>query len=78
MPKRKLTGQVVSNKMQRTVVVSVDTLTKHDFYDKMVKTTKRFMARDDMSTKIGDEVVIEETRPISKHVKWQVVEILEK
>lgn len=78
MPKRRLTGQVVSNKMQKTVVVSVDSLKKHAFYDKMVKSTKRYMARDDKPTQVGDNVVIEETRPISKHVKWQVVEILEK
>lgn len=77
MPKRKLKGKVVSNKMQKTVVVAVETARNHPVYGKLVRRTKRYKVRDEHSTNVGDEVVIEETRPLSKHVKWQVVEVLE-
>jgi len=77
MPKRVLTGHVVSAKMQKTVVVAVDMSKKHAVYGKVVKNTRRFKARDEIGTKEGDFVSIEESKPLSKTVTWKVVEVLE-
>jgi small subunit ribosomal protein S17 len=75
MSKRQLTGTVVSDKMEKTVVVEVETKKRHPVYHKVVKRKKRFSAHDDLGAKTGDCVVIEETRPISKTKKWKVTEI---
>ncbi|OGC47260.1 30S ribosomal protein S17 [candidate division WWE3 bacterium RIFCSPHIGHO2_01_FULL_42_13] len=77
MPKKVLTGHVVSAKMQKTVVVAVDMSRKHPIYDKIVKNTRRFKARDEIGTKEGDFVRIEESKPLSKTVNWRVLEVLE-
>jgi small subunit ribosomal protein S17 len=72
-------GVVVSTKMQKTVVVAVENLVKHGMYQKYIKRTNKFLAhneRPDIS--IGDRVVIEETRPLSKRKRWNVREVLEK
>ena len=74
MPKKQLTGTVVSDKMQKTVVVEVVHERKHPKYLKYYKVTNRFKAHDEnREYKLGDKVVIEETRPISKEKRWQVI-----
>lgn len=70
---RKLKGTVVSDKMAKTVVVSVVRLKKHPVYKKYFKVTKRFKAHDEGNEyKVGDKVVIEETRPMSREKRWKV------
>jgi small subunit ribosomal protein S17 len=72
-------GFVVSDKMDKTVVVAVERLVKHPLYKKYVKQTKKFKAHDEENTcNIGDKVKIMETRPLSKTKRWRVVEIVEK
>jgi len=74
MPKKRLTGEVTSTKMDKTIVIVVETKKKHKMYKKLVKVTKKFKARDDIGVSKGDTVVIEESVPYSKTVKWKVVE----
>ncbi len=76
--KRKIrTGQVVSNKMDKTVVVAVETLKRHPLYKKDVKRSKKYKAHDEGNVcKIGDKVEIMETRPLSKEKRWRVTEII--
>lgn len=70
---RKLKGSVVSDKMQKTVVVAVSRLKKHPKYKKYFKVTKRFKAHDEAGEyRVGDKVVIEEIRPLSKEKRWRV------
>ena len=77
--KRTKTGVVVSNKMQKTVVVAVENLVKHGMYQKYIKRTSKFLAHSEQpDIKIGDRVVIEETRPLSKRKRWSVREVMEK
>lgn len=72
-------GVVTSNKMNRSIVVSVERKEKHQKYGKFLKKTKRFIAHDQEDTcNIGDTVKIMETRPLSKRKCWRLVEILEK
>lgn len=80
MGKRKeLIGVVVSDKMDKTVVVMVESLVKHPLYGKYIKKRKKYMAHDEKNEcKIGDRVMIEETRPLSKRKRWRVKEILER
>jgi small subunit ribosomal protein S17 len=79
-PRRKtLKGRVVSDKMEKTIVVAVDRRKKHPLYSKIIKVTKKYMAHDYKGDAgIGDLVMIEETRPLSKRKSWRLVEILEK
>lgn len=73
------TGTVVSNKMQKTVVVAVERLVQHSLYTKSVRQTAKFKAHDENNeSHVGDKVRIMETRPISKDKRWRVVEIVEK
>jgi small subunit ribosomal protein S17 len=73
------TGVVVSNKMQKTVVVAVENLVKHGMYQKYIKRTSRFLAHaENNDVNVGDRVVIEETRPLSKRKRWNVREVIEK
>ena len=73
------TGTVVSDKMDKTVVVAVIDSVKHPLYKKIVKRTVKFKAHDEEnSCGIGDKVLIMETRPLSKEKRWRVVEIIEK
>ncbi len=73
------TGHVVSNKMDKTVVVAVETLVRHPLYQRTVRQTKKFKAHDEEnSCRIGDKVRIMETRPLSKDKRWRLVEILER
>lgn len=71
-------GVVASDKMTKTVVVRVDRLVKHPIYRKYVRKRKKFMAHDEMGSKIGDKVRIVETRPLSARKRWRVVEIIQK
>jgi small subunit ribosomal protein S17 len=77
--KRTKVGVVVSNKMQKTVVVAVENVVKHDMYQKYIKRTSKFLAHAEQNdVNIGDRVVIEETRPLSKRKRWNVREVLDK
>ena len=72
-------GRVVSNKMDKTIVVAVEDSVKHKLYNKIVKRTVRFKAHDENNEcGIGDTVRVMETRPLSKDKRWRVVEIVEK
>jgi small subunit ribosomal protein S17 len=73
------TGIVVSDKMEKTVVVSIERRVQHPVYGKMVRRTKRLKAHDENNdAKTGDTVRIMETRPMSKDKRWRVVEIVER
>ena len=71
-------GVVVSNKMQKTVVVAVENTFSHTMYQKYIKRTSKFLAHANDPLNIGDRVVIEETRPLSKRKRWNVKEVLER
>ncbi len=75
----KKTGVVVSNKMEKTVVVAVENLVKHGMYQKYIKRTSKFLAHaENNDVNVGDRVVIEESRPLSKRKRWAVREVIEK
>ena len=72
-------GTVVSDKMDKTVVVQAERLVKHRLYDKYIRRRAKFSAHDaENSCRIGDKVLITESRPLSKTKRWQVSQILEK
>ena len=71
-------GVVVSNKMMTTVVVAVENTFRHPMYQKYIKRTSKFLAHADNPLNIGDRVLIEETRPLSKRKRWNVREVLER
>jgi small subunit ribosomal protein S17 len=72
-------GTVVSDKMDKTVVVAVETNVKHEIYGKIQKRTYKLKAHDENNDcKVGDKVKVMETRPLSKDKRWRVVEIVEK
>jgi len=72
-------GKVVSNKMDKTIVVAVETSVKHPLYQKIVKRTYKLKAHDENNEcNIGDKVRVMETRPLSKDKRWRLVEIIEK
>ena len=75
MTKKRLEGRVTSNKMQKTVVVKVETLKTHPLYKKKYKVHKKYKAHveNEKEYQIGDKVIIEECRPISKEKKWRVI-----
>ena len=73
------TGKVVSNKMDKTIVVAVVDNVKHPLYGKIVKRTYKLKAHDENNEcKVGDTVKVMETRPLSKDKRWRLVEIVEK
>jgi small subunit ribosomal protein S17 len=73
------TGYVVSDKMDKTVVVAIQESVRHSLYGKSVKRTKKFKAHDEANEcNVGDRVRIMETRPLSKDKRWRVVQIVEK
>ena len=75
MPKRILTGTVVSDKGDKTVVVKVERKVKHPLYGKIIRRSKKYHAHDEANEyKLGDVVRIEETRPLSKTKTWQVID----
>jgi len=72
-------GTVTSDKMDKTIVVSVETNVKHPIYKKIVKRTYKLKAHDEKNEcQIGDKVKVMETRPLSKEKRWRLVEVLEK
>lgn len=72
-------GKVVSDKMDKTVVVAIENSVKHKFYNKIIKRTIRLKAHDENNEcKVGDRVRIMETRPLSKDKRWRLVNIIEK
>lgn len=80
-PSRKVikVGRVVSDKMDKTVVVSVDYLKPHPLYRKIIRKTNKFHAHDEENAcKVGDTVRIEESRPLSRTKHWRVVEIVQR
>jgi small subunit ribosomal protein S17 len=77
--RRQLVGTVVSDKMDKTVVVTVERLVKHSLYQKYIRRRAKFAAHDeDNACKIGDKVLITESRPLSKTKKWRVSKIVTK
>ena len=73
------TGRVVSDKMDKTIVVAVEDHVKHPLYNKIVKRTYKLKAHDENNEcKVGDTVKVMETRPLSKDKRWRLVEIMEK
>ena len=75
--RRSKTGRVVSDKMDKTVVVSVERLRRHPIYKRVVRLSSKFKAHDqDNIAKVGDTVRIEESRPLSREKRWTVVEIV--
>jgi len=74
MPKKQLIGKVISNKMQKTVVVEVERIKKHQKYKRRFRVHKKYKAHDEKGEyKVGDRVIIEECRPISKEKRWRVI-----
>ena len=71
-------GVVVSNKMQKTVVVAVENTFPHTMYQKYIKRTSKFLAHAENPLNVGDRVLIEETRPMSRRKRWNVKEVLER
>ena len=77
--RKTLVGTVVSDKMDKTVVVAVETNVRHPIYKKTVKKTYKLKAHDEENNcKVGDKVKVMETKPLSKDKRWRVVEIVEK
>lgn len=77
--KRELVGTVVSDKMDKTVVVRVERIVKHRLYHKFIRRRAKFAAHDaDNASRIGDKVLITESRPLSRTKKWRVSRIIEK
>ena len=77
--RRRLVGHVVSQKMDKTVVVAVDVSKRHRLYDKVVHMTRKFYAHDEDNTaEEGDLVQIVESRPLSKTKRWRLVEVVER
>ena len=73
------TGKVVSSKMDNTIVVAIEDNARHPLYGKIIRTTKKFKAHDELNEcGVGDKVVIMETRPLSKDKNWRLVRIIEK
>ncbi len=72
-------GRVVSDSMEKSVVIKVEYLVSHPLYKKRIKKSSKFMAHDEKNVcNLGDKVKIAETRPLSKRKRWRVVEIIEK
>lgn len=77
--RRRMIGMVTSDKMDKTVVVAVDTTKRHPQYGKVVRLVKKYQAHDENnSCRVGDRVEIIESKPLSRHKRWAVVSILER
>ena len=77
--RKTLIGTVTSDKMEKTVVVTIETAVKHPMYKKIVKRTYKLKAHDEENIcKVGDKVEVMETRPLSKDKRWRVVKVVEK
>ena len=75
MPKSRLTGKIVSDKMEKTLIIEVERIKKHPLYEKRFKVHKRYKVHYDGKKiyNIGDKVIIEEARPLSKGKRWRVI-----
>lgn len=72
-------GVVVSNRMQKSVVVKIERLVRHKLYGKFVRSREKYLAHDeDNTSNIGDRVLIEECRPLSKRKRWRIREVVER
>jgi small subunit ribosomal protein S17 len=79
MPVKQQIGVVISNKMQKTIVVKVENRYSHPIYSKTLVKSKKYLAHDTLEkSNIGDQVVIEECRPLSKKKRWKLIQILSK
>jgi small subunit ribosomal protein S17 len=77
--RKRLQGTVVSDKMDKTIVVEVATTRRHKLYGKVVRMVKKYKAHDEENTcKVGDRVEIIESRPISRHKRWSLVQVLDR
>jgi len=78
--KRKIrVGKVISNKMDKSIVISVERLIRHPLYERVVRRTSKLVAHDEANEcRVGDRVKVMETRPLSKTKRWRLVEIVEK
>ncbi len=76
--RRRITGVVTSNKMTKTVVVEITRVYRHPLYKKVVRTTKRVMAHDELGCQVGDEVRLVESRPLSRRKRWVVETVLKR
>lgn len=77
MPVKQKIGIVVSNKMQKTIVVKIENRYSHPIYSKILVNTKKYLAHDELEEcKIGDQVLISESRPLSKKKCWKLIKIL--
>lgn len=74
--RRRLTGVVVSDKMQKTVIVEVKRAYRHRLYKKVIRSQKRYMAHDELGSNVGDQVRIVESKPLSRNKRWMVEEII--
>jgi len=74
--RRRMTGVVTSDKMDKTVMVEVTRTYRHRLYKKVIHSRKRYMTHDELGSQVGDHVQIVETRPISRHKRWVVESIL--
>jgi small subunit ribosomal protein S17 len=79
MPLKQQIGIVVSNKMQKTIVVKIENRYSHPIYSKILIKTKKYLAHDEFEKcKIGDQVLVEECRPFSKQKRWKLIQIISK
>ena len=79
MPVKEKVGIVVSNKMQKTIVVKVESRYSHPIYSKTMVKTKKYLAHDESGQcNIGDQVLVQETRPLTKRKRWTLVKVLSK
>jgi len=79
MAKTEIVGKVVSDKMDKSVVVTVERQVRHDVYGKQQRLTSRFMAHDEKNeAKVGDRVALVESRPLSRRKRWVVVRVVDK
>jgi len=79
MPVKEKVGIVVSNKMQKTIVVKVENRYSHPIYSKIIVKTKKYLAHDENNIcNIGDQVLLQESRPLSKKKRWSIIKIISK
>jgi small subunit ribosomal protein S17 len=79
MPVKQKVGFVVSNKMQKTIVVEIENRYPHPLYSKTLIETKKYLAHDDLEEcNVGDQVLVQECRPLSKRKRWKLIKVLSK
>jgi small subunit ribosomal protein S17 len=79
MPVKQQIGIVISNKMQKTIVVKIENRYSHPMYSKTLVKTKKYLAHDELENcNMGDQVLIQECRPLSKRKRWKLIEIISK